>query len=33
LEDEPDECFAVEAHLPGSFLLPDAAETMTIVDD
>ena len=31
-EDEPDEYFAVEAYLPGSFL-PDAVGTMTIVDD
>ena len=32
-EDEPDEYFAVEAFLPGSFLQPDAVGTMTIVDD
>ena len=31
-EDEPDEYFAVDAYLPGSFL-PDAVGTMTIVDD
>ncbi|MDE2837975.1 MAG: hypothetical protein OXL97_10790, partial [Chloroflexota bacterium] len=32
-EDEPDEYFAVEAFLPGSFFTPDAVGTMTIVDD
>ena len=32
-EDEPDEYFAVEAFLPGNFLVPDAVGTMTIVDD
>lgn len=31
--DEPDEYFAVEAFLPGSFLQSDAVGTMTIVDD
>ena len=32
-EDEPNEYFAVEAFLPGNFLVPDAVGTMTIVDD
>ncbi len=30
---EPDEYFAIEVYLPGSFFLPDATGTMTIVDD
>ncbi len=32
-DDEPDEYFAVEAFLPGNFVVPDAVGTMTIVDD
>ncbi|MDD9963313.1 MAG: hypothetical protein OXP11_03150 [Gammaproteobacteria bacterium] len=32
-EEEPDERFAVEAFLPGSFRVPDAVGTMTIIDD
>ena len=32
-EEEPDEHFAVEAFLPGSFREPDAVGTMTIIDD
>ncbi len=28
-EEEPDECFAIEVYLPGSFFTPDAVGTMT----
>ena len=31
--EEPDEYFAIEAFLPGSYLKPDAVGTMTIIDD